>query len=53
MNNLCERNPVPDGIQEPSEDPTGFIYSTYWAAKSTEHVKPSEEQTPYEELKPH
>jgi hypothetical protein len=32
MNNLRERNPVPNGIQETSEDPPGFIYSSYRAA---------------------
>jgi hypothetical protein len=32
MNNLREPNPVPNGIQETSEDPPGFIYSSYRAA---------------------
>jgi hypothetical protein len=32
MNNLNERNLIPNGIQESSEDPPGFIYSSYRAA---------------------
>jgi hypothetical protein len=32
MNNLKERNPVPNGLQESSEDPPGFIYPSYRAA---------------------
>jgi hypothetical protein len=32
MNNLNERNPVPNGLQESSEDPPGFIYPSYRAA---------------------
>jgi hypothetical protein len=32
MNNLIERNPVPNSIQTSSEDPPGFIYPTYRAA---------------------
>jgi hypothetical protein len=32
MNNLKEPNPLPNGIQESSEDAPGFIYPTYRAA---------------------
>src|SRR5919107_26222 len=32
MNNLRERNSVPNSVQESSEDPLGFIYPTYRAA---------------------
>jgi hypothetical protein len=32
MNNLRERNPVPNGIRESSEGPPGFIYPSYQAA---------------------
>jgi hypothetical protein len=32
MNNLKELNPVPNGLQESSDDPLGFIYPTYQAA---------------------
>jgi hypothetical protein len=32
MNNLKELNPVPNGLQESSEDSLGFIYPTYRAA---------------------
>ncbi len=32
MNNLNERNLIPNGIQESSEDPLGFIYPSYQAA---------------------
>src|SRR5215207_3126661 len=42
MNNLKEPNPLPNGIQESSEDPPGFIYPTYRAAQTETHVeKPS------------
>jgi hypothetical protein len=42
MNNPNERNPVPNGIQESSEDPLGFIYPTYQAAPTQTHRdKPS------------
>ena len=34
MNNLKERKPVPNGIQESSEDAPGFIYPTYRAAQT-------------------
>jgi hypothetical protein len=34
MNNLKEPNPLPNGIQESSEDPLGFIYPTYQAAQT-------------------
>ena len=34
MNNLRERNPIPNGIHESSEDPLGFIYSSYRAAQT-------------------
>jgi hypothetical protein len=33
MNNLKELTPVPTSVQESSEDPTGFIYPTYRAAR--------------------
>jgi hypothetical protein len=32
MNSLQERNPVPTSVQGSSEDPQGFIYSSYQAA---------------------
>jgi hypothetical protein len=42
MNNLKECNPVPNGIQEPSEDALGFINPTYQAAPTQAHRhKPS------------
>jgi hypothetical protein len=42
MNNLKERNPLPNGVQESSEDPPGFIYPTYQAAPIQPHRdKPS------------
>jgi hypothetical protein len=34
MNNLKELNPVLNGVQKSSEDPPGFIYGTYRAAKT-------------------
>jgi hypothetical protein len=34
MNNLKELNPVLNGVQKSSEDPLGFIYGTYRAAKT-------------------
>ena len=34
MNNLQEPNPVPNSLQETSEDPQGFIYSSYRAAQT-------------------
>jgi hypothetical protein len=34
MNNLKELNPVPTSVQESSEDPPGFIYSSYQAAQT-------------------
>ena len=34
MNNLKERNLVPDSVQESSEDPPWFIYPSYRAAQS-------------------
>jgi hypothetical protein len=37
MNNLKEPNPLPNGIQESSEDPPGFIYSSYRAAQTETH----------------
>jgi hypothetical protein len=37
MNNLNERTPVPNGIQTSSEDPPGFIYSSYQAAPTQAH----------------
>jgi hypothetical protein len=41
MNNLKERNLVPNGIQTSSEDPPGFIYPTYRAAQTdTNREKP-------------
>jgi hypothetical protein len=41
MNNLRERNPVPNGIQETSEYPPGFIYPSYRAAGTeTQRDKP-------------
>jgi hypothetical protein len=42
MNNLKERNLVPNGLQESSEDSLGFIYPTYRAAATGTHRdKPS------------
>jgi hypothetical protein len=42
MNNLKERNLVPNSVQESSEDPPGFIYPTYRAAQTeTQRDKPS------------
>jgi hypothetical protein len=42
MNNLKEPNPLPNGIQESSEDAPGFIYPTYRAAQTvTQRDKPS------------
>jgi hypothetical protein len=42
VNNLKERNPVLNVIQESSEDPLGFIYPTYRAAQTETHTdKPS------------
>jgi hypothetical protein len=42
MNNLKERNLLPNSIQGSSEDPLGFIYPTYRAAQTETHVeKPS------------
>jgi hypothetical protein len=42
MNNLGERNPAPNGIQETSEDPPGFIYPSYRAAPTeTQRDMPS------------
>jgi hypothetical protein len=34
MNNLKERNLVPDSVQESPEDPPGFIYPSYRTAQS-------------------
>ena len=42
MNNLKERNLLPDSVQESSEDPPGFICPSYRAAQTETHVeKPS------------
>jgi hypothetical protein len=42
MNNLKERNLLPNSIQTSSEDPPGFIYPTYQAAQTeTQRDKPS------------
>jgi hypothetical protein len=42
MNNLKERNPLPNSIQESSEEPLGFIYPSYQAAPTETHKhKPS------------
>jgi hypothetical protein len=42
MNNLKERNPVPNSLQESSEDLVGFIYPSYQAAPPQAHSdKPS------------
>jgi hypothetical protein len=42
MNNLKELIPVPNGVQESSEEPPGFIYPTYRAAPTETHRdKPS------------
>src|SRR5687768_228117 len=38
MNNLKEPNPLPNGIQESSEYPLGFIYPSYRAAQTVTHV---------------
>jgi hypothetical protein len=41
MNNLNERTPFPNNLQESSKDPLGFIYSTYWAVqKRIEEISP-------------
>ena len=37
MNNLKERNPLPNGIHESSEEPPGFIYPSYRAAVIEPH----------------
>jgi len=37
MNNLRERNLVPNSVQESSDDPPGFIYPTYRAAQTETH----------------
>jgi hypothetical protein len=55
MNNLKEPNPLPNGIQESSEDPLGFIYPTYRAAQTETHVekpspKSSHQPSPYVSL---
>src|SRR5215218_8126547 len=34
MNNLKERNPIPNSVQKSSEAPPGFIYPTYRAAQT-------------------
>jgi hypothetical protein len=50
MNNLKERNPVPNSIHTSSEDPPGFIYPTYRAAQTeTQRDKPSLE-SPHQEV---
>jgi hypothetical protein len=42
MNNLKERNLIPNSLQESSEDPPGFIYPSYQAAQTETHRdKPS------------
>ena len=42
MNNLKERNPIPNSVQKSSEYPQGFIYSSYRAAPTETHRdKPS------------
>jgi hypothetical protein len=47
MNNLKDRNPVPNGLQETSEEPLGFIYPTYRAAQTdTNSDKPSLKGSP-------
>jgi len=38
MNNLKERNLVPNSVQGSSEDPVGFIYPTYRAAPTSTQV---------------
>jgi hypothetical protein len=38
MNNLKELNPISNGLQTSSEDPPGFIYSSYRAAQTETHV---------------
>jgi len=48
MNNLRERNPVPNGIQETSEDPPGLIYSSYQAAPSETHRDKPSLETPHQ-----
>jgi hypothetical protein len=37
MNNLKERNPIPNSVQKSSEYPLGFIYPTYRAASTDTH----------------
>jgi hypothetical protein len=37
MNNLKELNPVPNSLQESSEEPLEFIYPTYGAAATEAH----------------
>jgi hypothetical protein len=50
MNNLRERHSVPNDIQEASEDPPGFIYSSYRAAPTeTQRDMPSLE-SPHQEV---
>jgi hypothetical protein len=50
MNNLRERHSVPNGIQEASEDPPGFIYPSYRAAGTeTQRDMPSLE-SPHQEV---
>jgi hypothetical protein len=48
MNNLKERNPVPNGIQTSSEDPTGFIYPTYRAAPAETQEDSSSEKSSHQ-----
>jgi hypothetical protein len=56
MNNLKELNPVPTSVQTSSEDPLGFIYSSYRAAQTETHrdmpslVYPSYQAAPTETL---
>jgi hypothetical protein len=49
MNNLQELNPVPTSVQGSSEDPLGFIYSSYQAAGTeASRDKPSSLKSPHQ-----
>jgi hypothetical protein len=48
MDNLRERNPVPNDIQKSSEDPPGFIYPTYQAAQTETHRDEPSSNSPHQ-----
>jgi hypothetical protein len=48
MNNLKERNSVLNGLQESSEDPPGFIYPTYRAARTETHRDEPPPKSPHQ-----